>query len=101
MGRHSGGGAAARIELSSIDLRVVADIERTIETVARVPNGGLIMAVSALGQIHRELVAKLAAERRLPVVYPYRFFVADGGLVSYGPDLTANTAAPPAMSTAS
>jgi ABC-type uncharacterized transport system substrate-binding protein len=35
---------------------------------------------------HRELIIALAAQHRLPVVYAYRYFVADGGLVSYGPD---------------
>ena len=76
-----------RIELSSVDLRDVANIERTMAAVARVPNAGLIAVVSAAGQVHRELVTMLAARHRLPVVYPYRFFVAGGGLISYGPDL--------------
>ena len=51
------------------------------------PNGGLIVAVSAASQIHRELIVTLAARHRLPAVYPYRFFVTHGGLISYGPDL--------------
>ena len=45
------------------------------------------MVVSAASQIHRELIVTLAARHQLPVVYPYRFFVAAGGLISYGPDL--------------
>ena len=45
------------------------------------------MAVSALARIHRELIVTLAARHRLPAVYPYRSFVAGGGLISYGPDL--------------
>jgi putative ABC transport system substrate-binding protein len=67
------------IELSSIDLSSAAEIERTITAFARVPNSGLIMVVSAVGQRYREL--------RLAVVYPYRFFAVGGGLLSYGPDL--------------
>ncbi len=39
--------------------------------------------------MHRELILTLAARHRLPVVYPYRFFVAGGGLISYGPDLVS------------
>ncbi len=75
------------IELSSVDLRGAAAIERTMTAVARVPNAGLIAVVSAAGQVHRELVTTLAARHRLPAVYPYRFFVTGGGLISYGPDL--------------
>ena len=36
---------------------------------------------------HRGLIVGLAARHRLPTVYPYRFFVTHGGLISYGPDL--------------
>jgi putative tryptophan/tyrosine transport system substrate-binding protein len=77
------------IELSSVNLRSAAEIERTMAAVARIPNAGLIAVVSAAGQVHRELIATLAARHRLPVVYPYRFFVAAGGLISYGPDLVS------------
>jgi ABC-type uncharacterized transport system substrate-binding protein len=75
------------LELRSIDLRSVADIDRTVAAFARTPNGGLIMVVSAEGQFHRELIRTLAARHRLAVVYPYRFFTVEGGLMSYGPDL--------------
>jgi putative ABC transport system substrate-binding protein len=77
------------IELSSLDLFGAAEIERTMTAFGRVPNGGLIQVVSASGQIHRDLVVTLATRHRLPVVYPYRFFVASGGLISYGPDLVS------------
>ena len=51
------------------------------------PNGGLIVVVSSWATVHRELIIALAATHRLPAVYPHRYFVAGGGLVSYGPDL--------------
>jgi putative ABC transport system substrate-binding protein len=35
---------------------------------------------------HRDLIVTLAARHKLPAVYPFRFFVADGGLVAYGPE---------------
>jgi len=41
-----------------------------------------------LAQIHRKAIIAMATRHRLPAVYPYRFFAADGSLVSYGPDLT-------------
>jgi len=53
---------------------------------AREPNGGLIMTGSPAGAVHRRLVISLAARHRLPAVYGYRYFVMDGGLISYGPD---------------
>ena len=40
-----------------------------------------------MATVHRELIIALAARHRLPAVYPFRFFIAAGGLVSYGPDL--------------
>ena len=49
-------------------------------------NGGLIIFPSPLTQINREKIVKLAAEHRLPAVYPFRYFVTAGGLMSYGVD---------------
>jgi len=40
-----------------------------------------------LTTINRELIIALAARHRLPAVYPFRFFVTSGGLISYGPDI--------------
>jgi putative ABC transport system substrate-binding protein len=74
-------------ELSPIAFGSADEIERAISAFARDPNGGLIVAVSARAQIHRDLVVTLAARHKLPAIYPYRFFVASGGLISYGPDL--------------
>ena len=53
---------------------------------ARSPNGGLIVPGSALAIVHRKLIIELAARHKLPAVYPIRFFVTDGGLISYGAD---------------
>jgi ABC-type uncharacterized transport system substrate-binding protein len=75
------------VELSPIDLRDAHQIERAMSAFARGSNRGLISVVSALAQIHRELIVTLAARHQVPVVYPYRFFVTGGGLISYGPDL--------------
>jgi putative tryptophan/tyrosine transport system substrate-binding protein len=50
-------------------------------------NGGLIVTGSALGIVHRELIAQVAARHKLPAVFPGRFYVTSGGLISYGPDL--------------
>ena len=61
-------------------------IERALASFARSPNGGLIVTVTPAAAVHRHLIITLAARHRLPAVYGYRYFVMDGGLISYGPD---------------
>ena len=76
-----------QVELSPVNVRApAADIERAVSTFARASNGGLIVVVGAQGAAHRELIVTLAAQHRLPAVYPYRYFVTSGGLMSFGPD---------------
>ena len=74
------------VELSPVDVRDAGEIERAVTAFARSPNGGLIVTASALATRHRDLIIALAARHRLPAVYSYRYFVAAGGLISYGPD---------------
>ena len=74
------------MELSPIDVRDGGEIERDVATFAREPNGGLIVTGSSSAAVHRELIIMLAARHRLPAVYPFRYFVTSGGLISYGPD---------------
>jgi ABC-type uncharacterized transport system substrate-binding protein len=64
-----------------------ADIERAIDSFAQEPNGGLAVLPSLTTLENRDLVIALAARHRLAAVYPYRFFVLAGGLMSYGTDL--------------
>jgi putative ABC transport system substrate-binding protein len=75
-----------KIEVNPINVLDAGEIERAIAAFARSPNGGLIVTASGLAIVHRELIVTLAARHQLPAVYYYRFFVTDGGLVSYGPD---------------
>jgi putative tryptophan/tyrosine transport system substrate-binding protein len=63
-----------------------ADIERTIEAFAQMPEGGLLIVPDSTIIAHRDLVISLAARYRLPAVYPWRFFVTAGALMSYGID---------------
>ena len=76
------------VELSPIDERDGSKIERDIAAFARAPNGGLIVTASSGAAVHRELIIMLAARHRLPAVYPFRYFVTDRGLISYGPSTT-------------
>ena len=74
------------VELSPVNVRDAAEIERAVAAFARSPNGGLIVTASALATVHRDLIITLAARHKLPAVYYQRNFVAAGGLISYGPD---------------
>jgi putative ABC transport system substrate-binding protein len=62
------------------------DIEQAIDKFAQEPGGGLISPPDATILPHRDLIIVLAARHRLPAVYPYRFFLTSGGLMSYGMD---------------
>ena len=75
------------LEVIPVNMREASEIERSITTFARSPNGGLIPSPSAAVVRHRDLIITLAARHRLPAVYWERFFVAAGGLISYGPDV--------------
>jgi putative tryptophan/tyrosine transport system substrate-binding protein len=72
--------------LTAAGVSDAVEIERAVGAFAHESNGGLIVVPNPVTISHRELIIALAAQHRLPVVYAYRYFVADGGLVSYGPD---------------
>jgi ABC-type uncharacterized transport system substrate-binding protein len=72
------------IEVSPVNLVDGGEIDRGLTAFARSPNGGLIVTGSALAVVHRDLIIALAARLRLPAVYYDRYFVAAGGLISYG-----------------
>ena len=74
-------------EVIPINVRDAGEIERAITAFARSPNGGLIVTGSTLAGVHRNLIVTLAARDKLPAVYFARYFVVDGGLISYGPRL--------------
>jgi putative ABC transport system substrate-binding protein len=74
------------VELRPLDVRDEPDIERGIAAFARTSNGSLIVTGANLANTHRKLIITLAARNKLPAVYTNRFYVADGGLISYGAD---------------
>jgi putative tryptophan/tyrosine transport system substrate-binding protein len=69
-----------------VGVQDAAAIERAVDEFARQPNGGLITLPSPLTTVHRDAIVAVAARHRLWAVYPYRYFAARGGLVSYGFD---------------
>jgi ABC-type uncharacterized transport system substrate-binding protein len=77
-----------RMEVTPIDSRGdVVDIERSIAEFARSPHGGLILTPNASISVRSDLIVTLAAQHNLPAVYPSRYMVSAGGLISYGPNV--------------
>jgi len=74
------------LEVSPLGGRDARDIEQTVTEFAGGSNRGLITVGTPLSINNRDLIISLAARHRLPAVYPFRFFVTAGGLISYGPD---------------
>jgi len=74
------------LEVRPTNMRDAGEIERAIAALSQSGNGGLIVAPSASAAVHRNLIISLAAGHKLPAVYPYRYMVALGGLMSYAPD---------------
>jgi putative ABC transport system substrate-binding protein len=75
-----------RMEISPVNMRDASELGRALTAFAQSPNGGLIVSGTPLAQLHRNLIITLAARHKLPAVYFERFFVVDGGLISYGAD---------------
>jgi putative ABC transport system substrate-binding protein len=74
------------VELAPLDVREVGEIERAISSFKRSTNSGLIVTASPAAAVHRTVILRLADHYQMPAVYPYRYFVTGGGLVSYGAD---------------
>ena len=78
--------ASLGVEVSPVNVSEASEIERVVGAFARASNGGLIVAAGGSAQRNRDLIIPLAARYKLPAVYFERFFVAAGGLISYGAD---------------
>jgi ABC-type uncharacterized transport system substrate-binding protein len=74
------------VEVSPVGLRDAGEVERAIAAFARSANLGLIVTPSASASTHQDLIIRLAAQHKLPAIYPFRYMVTRGGLISYGPD---------------
>src|SRR5262249_30579722 len=74
------------MDASPLSLREAGEMERGVAALAREPSSGLIVLGTGSALAHREQIIMLAAQHRLPAVYPDQAFVNAGGLISYGPD---------------
>jgi putative ABC transport system substrate-binding protein len=83
--------AAARsngVEPVAAPVLTVTDIERVFESLAGRPDTGLVLIPDIFATTNTNLITSLAAQHRVPTIFPYRFMVAAGGLISYGIDST-------------
>ena len=81
---------ALSVKMVSSPVATAANIEQAIESFAGTPNGGLLLPPDGTTILHRDLLIALAARHKLPAVYAFDFFVAAGGLMSYGIDQDDN-----------
>jgi putative ABC transport system substrate-binding protein len=81
-----GAASSLGVHLTAAGVRNADEIDQAIEAFARKPNGGLIVLPHPTTNVHRKVIIELAARHRLPAVYAYRYFVREGGLMSYGVD---------------
>jgi putative ABC transport system substrate-binding protein len=76
------------VQVTAGGARDVAELERAIDQFAQESNAGLIVLPNPVTLGNRKLIIALAARHRLPAAYVYRYLVAEGGLISYGVDLS-------------
>src|SRR5262245_47630639 len=74
------------VEVTAAPVRNTAEVEGAIAKLGRAPGGGLIVPPDAFTVVRRQLFIRLAQQHRLPAVYAFRRYVAQGALMSYGPD---------------
>src|SRR5215471_13594979 len=64
------------------ELQPASEIEYLINRLARRASTGLLVLPGAITRGLRERIVVLAARGRLPAIYPYRYYVTGGGLMS-------------------
>ena len=74
------------VDVTAAPVRDTTEVEQAISKLGREPGGGLVVAPDGFTTIHQHLFIRLAQQHRLPAVYALRTFVAEGALMSYGPD---------------
>ena len=75
------------VNVSPLGIQNAVEIERGIKFFARSAKAGIIVTPNVSTAVHRDLIHTLAAQYKLPAIYPLRYHAAGGGLISYGPSL--------------
>jgi putative tryptophan/tyrosine transport system substrate-binding protein len=86
MGAIRATGQSLGMDVSPVSMLDADEIERGVSAFARSGNGGLIVTPNSSASVYRALIIKLAAQYKLPAVYPFDYMATAGGLISYGPD---------------
>jgi ABC-type uncharacterized transport system substrate-binding protein len=73
-------------EVTASPVRDTGEVEAAMTKLGREAGGGLIVAPDAFTVVHHQLFIRLAQQHRVPAVYAHRASVAQGALMSYGPD---------------
>lgn len=74
------------VEVVPVDAREASAIERSLGALAKESNVGVIVTTSRLARVHQALIIRLATDLKLPTIFPDRYYVIAGGLISYGTD---------------
>jgi putative tryptophan/tyrosine transport system substrate-binding protein len=75
------------MELTAVDVRDADQVVRDVASFAKVENGGLIVTANQFGANHTDIIVAAAERYKLPAVYSQPYYVAAGGLISYGHDV--------------
>ena len=79
-----GAASSIGVEVAASPVHDPGEVETVIAGFAREPDGGLLVLPSTFITVHRDLIIAQAERYRLPAIYPFRYFVENGGLISYG-----------------
>jgi putative ABC transport system substrate-binding protein len=78
---------AIGVTLQPLSARRPDDIDLVFATASREGAGGIILFTHGFVELNRARIIEQAARHRLPTMYGWRDFVAEGGLMSYGPNV--------------
>jgi putative ABC transport system substrate-binding protein len=77
------------VRIQSVGVHDVVDLEPAFTTISEGRAAALFTMADPFTLTHRKRIVEYAAQRRVPAIYEIREFVVSGGLVSYGPSVTA------------
>jgi putative ABC transport system substrate-binding protein len=77
---------SAKVDVTALAVRQTDEVESAIAKLARDPSNGLIVPADIFIVDNIRLIAQLTLQQRIAAISAYRQFVAEGGLMSYGPD---------------